>query len=114
MILSRIKARMRPSTRDEWDCARASLIQSPATEQTAEQTVFDAVKTLHRLSLACFLEQIDPVELSLAPELLTKVCSELDCLQQFEPLSAYAAALDRISTDRGTSSCPSGSSDAQA
>jgi hypothetical protein len=114
MVFSRIKSRVHPSTPDCWDSKRAGQLHARQSAQASELSLLEQIKRQHRLSLVCFLEQIDPAILSLAPELLTRVQSELEFLGQLEPLTAYAVVLERLSSDMDASSSRLETADAAA
>ena len=83
---------------DEWDAARSEefgiVTGGGAQRDRPLDAVMLAVQEMHWVSVACFLEQRSPTELSLIPELAARVTVECAQLRAFDPLEAYAASLE--------------------
>ena len=84
---------------DEWDAARSEefgIVTGGSRRERPRDAVMLAVKEMHWLSLACFLEQCSPGNLPLVPELASRVTIEVSQLRAFDPLEAYATSLERL------------------
>ena len=88
---------------DEWDAARAIDFGIVAkTHREREDTTSDivkAVRQMHWLSLACFVEQVNPADLLLVPDVHGRVAIEVSQLRAYDPLEAYAASLEVLCAD---------------
>lgn len=73
-----------------------------AAIQRGERTsiVVRAIQEMHWISIVCFLEQVSHADLKLTPQIASRIGAELDQLRRYEPLEAYAAALDYLCADR--------------
>jgi len=92
---------------DEWDAARSEefgIVGGAARRASSHDAVTLAVREMHWVSLACFLEQRDPIELALLPELAARVTIEVTQLRAFDPLEAYAASLEQLCDSGGIES----------
>jgi hypothetical protein len=83
---------------DEWDAARAIdfgiIGGSVDSAEDISDAVTRAVQEMHWLSIICFLEQVNPSDLVLLPDVAGRVSIELTQLRGYDPLEAYAAGLE--------------------
>jgi hypothetical protein len=102
MILDRVgrllaQKRAAPSA-DQWDAERAldlGIIKGKHGEQNEpNKAVLAAIKKMHWISIVCFLERVNPLDLALISGLHERVLGELSKLQSCEPLEVYAAGLE--------------------
>lgn len=91
---------------DEWDAARTlELGIAPGGQQERLQpheALTHTVQQMHWVSLVCFLEQLDPAVLLLAPDLGGRVTIELAQLRGHDPLEAYAVSVAVLSAPGGS------------
>ena len=94
---------------DEWDATRSEefgiVTGGGDRRDRPHNAVMLAVQEMHWVSLTCFLEQRNPTELALLPDLAARVTIECSQLRAFDPLEAYAASLEML--------CKSGDAGAQ-
>lgn len=88
---------------DEWDASRAidfGIVAGAHDEREhAVSNVTKAVRQMHWLSLVCFVEQVNPADLLLVPEVHGRVAIEVAQLRGYDPLEAYAASLEVLCVD---------------
>ena len=77
-----------------WNDTRRERVMDPDTQNAQE--LRNLVKRAHWLSVVCFMEQVNPESLCLAPSLLETVEDELQQFSEFESLAVYASALSRF------------------
>lgn len=78
----------------KWNDTRGERVMDPDTRSAQE--LGKLVRRAHWLSVVCFMEQVDPESLCLAPSLLETIEDELQQFSEFESLAVYASALSRF------------------
>jgi hypothetical protein len=88
---------------EEWDAARAIdfgiVAQARHEREDPTSDITKAVRQMHWLSLVCFVEQVNPADLLLAPDVNGRVAIEVAQLRGYDPLEAYAVSLEILCVD---------------
>jgi hypothetical protein len=80
----------------DWDARRVKDLGIRPEKSEEQNPAIVAVASSHWLTAACWVEQIDPESLSLAPMFLSQIKLELAALHKLDPLEVYAAALESL------------------
>lgn len=79
---------------DEWNQSRSERVFDEQEEQ--RKALVATANRVHWLSAVCYLEQVEPQALRLAPELCDRVVEEIEELAEFDGFAAYAELLTRF------------------
>ncbi|MFN4894428.1 MAG: hypothetical protein ACK5GN_01800 [Pseudomonadota bacterium] len=94
---SRDRRREAPSL-DEWNIRRQRRAENGLRHPVGAEATCDALKKIvretHWLSQMCFLERIEPAEISLEPMIAERVVRDLARLNELNSLELYAACLE--------------------
>lgn len=81
----------------EWDAARVrkfGIGQDATVKQERPAILLEqALQEMHWISIVCFLQEMDHINLKLTSELASRVGLELAKLRKYDPLEAYVAGL---------------------
>lgn len=87
-----------PITQQDWEQTRSERFVDAAL---ADQQALEAlVRRVHWISAVCFMEQVKPESLRLAPAFLEHVIEELDELSEFDAFALYTEFLARFGESR--------------
>lgn len=86
---------------DDWDASRETegerVSVSNGEYGEGREWLVQAAQEMHWISLACFLEGMNPADFRLPVEIHTRVAREMQQLGSLEPLEAYACSLEVLS-----------------
>jgi hypothetical protein len=80
----------------DWDARRVKDLGVRPQTQEVQNPAVVAVASSHWITSVCWVENINPESLALAPMFLSQIKLELAALQKLDPLEVYAAALESL------------------